>query len=85
MVASNVSGSLLRRSCGNACQQAYQAFSRRGMSKDCIAERGVWQARQHCGLNRCHRLAGFDAEYRDSENAIAVLIDQHLQKAARFR
>jgi len=78
-------GSLLRHLRRNTCQQHVQTLSRRGMREDGIPKFCVRQLSQHRCLNCRQRLAGLGAECRESQDAIALCVDQHFQKAACLR
>src|SRR4030095_11787791 len=54
------------------------------MSEDRVAQECVGQPSQHCRLHCRHHFARFDTKRRESQDAVAFGLDQHLDEAARL-
>src|SRR5258708_5677417 len=55
------------------------------MGKNRVAQGRIWQSCNHRHLHRCHDFPCFCAEYGEPKNAIALMINQSLDKAPSFR
>ena len=67
--------------CGDTRQQEDQGFRDRGMRENCIAQHRERQPAEHCGLNGCHHFACFNAQRRESQDAVASLVNEDFHKA----
>src|SRR6267142_5190714 len=66
-------------------EERAEGLSHRRVRDNRIAQACVRHARQHCGLNHRHDFTGLSADHRETENAVAVRLDQRLHEAARLR
>jgi hypothetical protein len=48
------------------------------VSEDGVAQRSIWQTRDHCNLDARHDLAGADTEGSEANDAIAIGLHQGL-------
>ena len=54
------------------------------MGENRVAQRCVGQSAHHCRLNRRHHLASFSAQRGESQNAVALSINEHFHKTTGF-
>src|SRR5579863_7818027 len=73
---------ILLQTFGHAHEQGLQTLRHRRMRKHGASQNRVGHARQHRELNRTHKFAGLWPKGGESENAIAICVDERLHEPA---